>query len=166
MRLERVTAKGQIKMGDILLIKVFPEIGEAFRALEIKLCDGREEVILTRYSNKYFVTDMLLAGDSWAKDVRIVRFEDESEERGLVCVFCGEGFGYAGDTPDEATLKAAVDHEKECLNNPYKAEIRYLRSVLKEANDYLHTNNMTYIASGSILHGKFMSVLGDTQNGR
>jgi hypothetical protein len=55
------------------------------------------------------------------------------EGRGLVCVFCGEGFGYSGQTPDEATLKAAVDHEKECPNNPYKAEIEKLQQEVVQA---------------------------------
>lgn len=50
--------------------------------------------------------------------------------RGLVCTFCGEGFGYVGKMPDEATLKAAVDHEKVCPRNPYKAEIARLTDTL------------------------------------
>ncbi len=51
--------------------------------------------------------------------------------RGLVCMFCGEGFGYEGSTPDEATLKAAVAHEKECPKNPYKAEIALYKGLLE-----------------------------------
>ena len=53
-------------------------------------------------------------------------------ERGLVCVFCGEGFGYAGKIPTEATLKAACDHEAQCVHNPYKAEIKRLEARCKE----------------------------------
>jgi len=52
------------------------------------------------------------------------------EGRGLVCVFCGEGFGYSGETPDEETLRAAVDHEKDCPNNPYKAQIARFREAI------------------------------------
>ena len=55
---------------------------------------------------------------------------DEKRERGLVCLFCNEGFGYAGQTPDEATLKAACGHEALCPRNPYKAEISRLRDAL------------------------------------
>ena len=55
-----------------------------------------------------------------------------SEERGLICVFCGKGFGYAGKIPTEATLKAACDHEAQCVHNPYKAEIKRLEARCKE----------------------------------
>jgi len=58
----------------------------------------------------------------------------DERERGLVCVFCGAGFGYAGEQPTEYILKASVDHEKECPNNPYLAEIAALKSALKERN--------------------------------
>jgi hypothetical protein len=60
---------------------------------------------------------------------------DEKRERGLVCLFCGEGFGYAGQTPDEATLKAACDHEALCPRNPYKAEVERLREYIR---DHVH----------------------------
>ena len=56
---------------------------------------------------------------------------DATLGRGLVCMFCGEGFGYAGESPDVATLKAAVDHETDCAKNPYKAEIERLTGVNK-----------------------------------
>lgn len=58
-----------------------------------------------------------------------------SDKRGLVCVFCGEGFGYAGDTPDEMILRTAIHHEKECPKNPYLAEI----ATLQRKNKRLHT---------------------------
>lgn len=57
--------------------------------------------------------------------------------RGLICVFCGESFGYEGETPDEATLKAAVDHEKDCRKNPYKAEIAMLKEALSTGGPIL-----------------------------
>ena len=58
-------------------------------------------------------------------------------KRGLVCLFCGEGFGYEGEVPDEATLKAAFDHESICENNPYKTRINELENVLQIAYDRL-----------------------------
>jgi hypothetical protein len=56
--------------------------------------------------------------------------EKQSPERGCVCMFCGKGFGYAGLTPDEATLKAAYEHEAECPRNPYKERIAKLEEAL------------------------------------
>jgi hypothetical protein len=35
------------------------------------------------------------------------------------------------------------------------AEIKRLRAVIKEADDYLNTNNLTNIASGSLMHQLF-----------
>jgi len=52
---------------------------------------------------------------------------DTETGRALICMFCGEGFGYEGSTPDEATLITAVEHEKTCLRNPYKAEINRIK---------------------------------------
>jgi hypothetical protein len=34
-------------------------------------------------------------------------------------MFCREGFGYEGETPDEETIKAAYEHESKCPLNPY-----------------------------------------------
>ena len=61
---------------------------------------------------------------------------DPSKRRGLVCCYCGEGFGYAGETPDEDTLKAAYQHEANCIHNPYIAEIKRLRDAGKELLEY------------------------------
>lgn len=60
---------------------------------------------------------------------------DAEQERGLVCCFCGEGFGYAGEKPDEATLKAACDHEAQCPKNPYLAKIARLVEAGKRLAD-------------------------------
>jgi hypothetical protein len=49
--------------------------------------------------------------------------------RGLVCVFCGMGFGYAGQEPDEETLKDACEHEAHCPKNPYLEEIAELKNL-------------------------------------
>ena len=54
-----------------------------------------------------------------------------TQERGIVCMFCGEGFGYAGEKPDDETMKAAVDHEKTCLENPYLKRIAELETELR-----------------------------------
>jgi hypothetical protein len=55
------------------------------------------------------------------------------KDRGIVCMFCGEGFGYSGEKPDEQTMKAAVDHEKECPENPYTKRIKFLETALSIA---------------------------------
>jgi len=63
--------------------------------------------------------------------------EGSAGKRGLVCMFCGEGFGYAGKTPDEATVKAAYGHEAECTRNPYKARIGDLQAALSSLTSVL-----------------------------
>jgi len=57
---------------------------------------------------------------------------DEKLARSCVCMFCGEGFGYVGEKPDEATIKAAYDHESSCRNNPYLARIAELEAEILE----------------------------------
>jgi hypothetical protein len=53
-----------------------------------------------------------------------------ARKRGLVCMFCGEAWGYEGEQPTEALLKDAVEHEAKCPRNPYLAEIASLRHAL------------------------------------
>lgn len=62
---------------------------------------------------------------------RETKLSDSLASHGIVCMFCGEGFGYEGQTPDEATLKSAADHERECPKNPYKARIASLEGAIK-----------------------------------
>lgn len=57
-----------------------------------------------------------------------------TQERGILCMFCGEGFGYAGDKPDDETMKAAVNHEKDCPKNPYTYRIKMLEDLIREAD--------------------------------
>jgi len=73
MKLEKLKKPGQIKEKDLLLI-VFNGSICVERAKEI-LNSGtdREEIILVKKTNKYFITSMAIDGSSWAKDVRILR---------------------------------------------------------------------------------------------
>ena len=56
---------------------------------------------------------------------------EEKRERGIVCAFCGEGFGYAGEIPDDDTLKKAFEHEAICPKNPYKKEVNSLKDAIR-----------------------------------
>ena len=76
---------------------------------------------------------------------------EEKRERGLVCLFCGEGFGYAGQAPDEATLKAACAHEALCPRNPYKAEIERLRDAGRRLLAYIDDDEITPEDSAKLL---------------
>ena len=71
--------------------------------------------------------------------------------RGLVCMFCGDGFGYEGSTPDESTLKAAFDHEKNCLKNPYKATIVSLERELVDVREECAITQKAYEAARDTL---------------
>jgi len=55
-----------------------------------------------------------------------------NRERRIVCCFCGKAWGYAGEKPTPTIIKAAVDHEKDCPQNPYQAEIARLKAELKQ----------------------------------
>tara|TARA_R110000851_G_scaffold79972_1_gene176232 strand:+ start:467 stop:652 length:186 start_codon:yes stop_codon:yes gene_type:complete len=47
------------------------------------------------------------------------------------------------------------------LDNLLSDRVCYLESLILEADDYLSTNNLTQISSGSILHHKFKEALED-----
>lgn len=66
--------------------------------------------------------------------------DKQCKQRGLVCMFCGEGFGYVGDKPDEITIKTAYEHEAKCSNNPYKAEIERLKAALIAIEKFGHSH--------------------------
>ena len=46
-----------------------------------------------------------------------------------------------------------------CEKQAYELEIRKLKSLLKEASDYLDTNELTSIGNSSILHKKFQEAV-------
>ncbi len=67
-----VTAEGQIKKGDKLkVIGKSDKDDQQVTAKEILMINGKEEVILNIKMNYYFITDMLIKGNSWAKQVYI-----------------------------------------------------------------------------------------------
>lgn len=78
----------------------------------------------------------------------------DEKGRGLVCVFCGQGFGYAGEKPDKATLKAAIDHEAACPRNPYLEEITRLKDLLTAA--------LPHIACETQEQSRLISAIGET----
>ena len=74
MQIEQLKERGQIKKGDLLLISDGKEIIQA--KAEIVLVPiglNREEIVFNKKKNLYFNVDMYLNGESWVKDVRIVR---------------------------------------------------------------------------------------------
>ena len=54
---------------------------------------------------------------------------ETTKRRGIVCVFCGQGWGYEGDDPTDELIKEALDHESKCLRNPYIEEIERLKAM-------------------------------------
>lgn len=50
----------------------------------------------------------------------------DNSKRGIVCCFCGEAWGYEGETPSEELIKNAYEHERTCLSNPYIIQIKSL----------------------------------------
>ena len=68
-----VTGEGQIKKGDkLLIVGKSTSDDQRVTAKYVIEVDGREEVILNKKLNRYFITQLLLTGKSWAKQVCIV----------------------------------------------------------------------------------------------
>ncbi|WP_345882268.1 hypothetical protein [Shewanella algae] len=65
-----VNSEGQLKSGDtITIIGKSASDNQITTVKEIILVDGREEVIINKPKNRYFITSMLLDGSSWAASV-------------------------------------------------------------------------------------------------
>ena len=73
MNITPVTGYGEIKQGDVLLIRRADGIVLPVTAKEV-LHSGTEdeEVIISKRKNKYFHTGMLICGQSWVKEACIL----------------------------------------------------------------------------------------------
>lgn len=69
-----VTAPGQIQVGDVLLID---DGRRVYSAPCAEICRPHidPEIVINRKRNQYFITSMYLAGQSWVKEVQIVRHQ-------------------------------------------------------------------------------------------
>jgi len=67
-----VTGENQLEVGDeITIIGKSTSDDQRTTVKEIIKVDGNEEVIINKRQNKYFITSMLLRGESWALQVQI-----------------------------------------------------------------------------------------------
>lgn len=67
---QTVTRYGQIENGDVLVIET--KTGITFPAVAKRVLHGgtdKEEVVIAKSKNHYFIMSMMLAGKSWAKNV-------------------------------------------------------------------------------------------------
>ncbi len=70
--MEIVTREGQLKKGDkITIVGKSTSDDQNTTVKDVIEVDGNEEIIINKRQNKYFITHMLLSGDSWAKQVQI-----------------------------------------------------------------------------------------------
>lgn len=69
-----ITKKGQLKIGDKIKITGKSEKYDSVTTVkDILNVDDEEEVITNKSKNIYFITNMLLNGTSWAKEVKLLR---------------------------------------------------------------------------------------------
>ena len=67
-----VTAEGQLKAGDkITIIGKSTKDDQKTTVKDVIKVNGKEEIIINKKQNKYFITHMLVSGQSWAKQVQI-----------------------------------------------------------------------------------------------
>lgn len=65
-----ITAEGQLKKGDkIQIVGKSDGDSQIVTVKEIVHHADREEIIINKRRNLYFITSMMLAGTSWAKSV-------------------------------------------------------------------------------------------------
>lgn len=61
------------------------------------------------------------------------------------------------------SVKREIERQSKQIES-LQAENKDLKSILKEADDYLNTNNLTSIGNGSVLHNKFKGALPANEN--
>ena len=68
-----VSSEGQLKAGDeIIIIGKSISDDQKTTVKEVIKVNGNEEIIINKKRNKYFITNMLVSGQSWAKQVQII----------------------------------------------------------------------------------------------
>jgi hypothetical protein len=68
-----VSAEGQLKAGDkIIIIGKSTSDDQKTTVKEVIKVNGNEEIIINKKQNKYFITNMLISGQSWAKQVQVI----------------------------------------------------------------------------------------------
>ena len=68
-----ITKEGQLKKGDkIAIIGKSPSDNQYTTVKDVIEVNGCEEIIINKKRNSYFITHMLVAGCSWAKQVQII----------------------------------------------------------------------------------------------
>ncbi|HGK7311049.1 hypothetical protein [Aeromonas caviae] len=66
----QLTAEGQLAKGDkIKIVGKSESDSQTITVKEVIDVDGHEEVIINKRKNRYFITNMVLDGTSWAKSV-------------------------------------------------------------------------------------------------
>lgn len=80
MNKTKLTAPGQIKLGSKIHC-TFKGKPQTYRAKEIlNAGTDREEVIINKKQNLYFITDQAITGRSWAKDVHFEAAQEAGDE--------------------------------------------------------------------------------------
>ncbi|RLV60966.1 hypothetical protein D5018_03750 [Parashewanella curva] len=78
-----VCSEGQLKVGDkIKVIGKSTSDDQVNTVKEVLEVDGREEIVINKTRNYYFITQMLITGQSWAKQVQVIN--DEPENRHIL----------------------------------------------------------------------------------
>ncbi len=77
MELIRMTSVGMIQKGDILILNtttgLIAETAKIVLQPAIAASSNGEEVVYRKKKNHYFITNLVLTGRSWIKEVYIVR---------------------------------------------------------------------------------------------
>jgi hypothetical protein len=67
-----VTGEGQLSIGDkITIVGKSTKDDQKVTVKDVIKVNGCEEIIINKKRNCYFITHMLVAGDSWARQVQI-----------------------------------------------------------------------------------------------
>lgn len=80
----KLTEEGQLVLGDeLVIIGKSHSDSQVCKVYDLLDVDGKEEVIISPASNKYFITDMYLNDQSWADDVFIITRHQKAKTKGI-----------------------------------------------------------------------------------
>ncbi len=71
--MKELTAEGQLSIGDkIIIVGKSSSDSQETTVKDVINVNGQEEIIINKKKNRYFITNMYLAGISWAKHIQIM----------------------------------------------------------------------------------------------
>ncbi|MND97682.1 hypothetical protein D3C80_900070 [compost metagenome] len=172
----QLTAEGQLAKGDkIKIVGKSESDSQTITVKEVIDVDGHEEVIINKRKNRYFITNMVLDGTSWAKSVTKLIEKKTMQLTAEGQLAKGDKIKIVGKSESDSqtiTVKEVIDvdgHEEVIIN---KRKNRYFitnmvldgTSWAKSVTKLIEKKTMQLTAEGQLAKGDKIKIVGKSES--